>query len=69
MRDRVVLDDLFAMHRPEAVVHFAGLKAVSESVEDPLSYYDVNVGGSMRLLEAMSKASCDQIVFSSSATV
>ena len=69
VRDRAVLDDLFAMHRPDAVVHFAGLKAVSESVEDPLSYYDVNVGGSMRLLEVMSETSCNRIVFSSSATV
>ncbi|PWG16161.1 UDP-glucose 4-epimerase GalE [Salibaculum griseiflavum] len=69
VRDRSILDRLFADHEPAAVVHFAGLKAVGESVEDPLSYYDVNVGGSMRLLEAMSKASCKRIVFSSSATV
>ena len=52
-----------------AVIHFAGLKAVGESVVDPLMYYDVNVGGSISLLRAMSKARCNNIVFSSSATV
>ena len=63
------LDGIFNNFRPEAVIHFAGLKAVGESVADPLKYYDVNVGGSISLLTAMSKAECNNIVFSSSATV
>lgn len=53
----------------EAVVHFAGLKAVGESSELPLDYYDVNVAGSVNLLRAMDGAGCRRIVFSSSATV
>ena len=69
IRDTVALDKIFNMFKPEAVIHFAGLKAVGESVTDPLMYYDVNVGGSISLLMAMSKAECDNIVFSSSATV
>jgi UDP-glucose 4-epimerase len=63
------LDEIFNTFKPEAVIHFAGLKAVGESVAEPLSYYDVNVGGSVSLLTAMSKAGCSRIVFSSSATV
>lgn len=54
---------------PDAVIHFAGLKAVGESTAKPLLYYDNNVSGSARLLEAMDLAGCRQIVFSSSATV
>ena len=53
----------------QAVVHFAGLKAVGESVEQPLRYYDNNVNGTLRLLEAMGECSIQQLVFSSSATV
>jgi UDP-glucose 4-epimerase len=53
----------------EAVVHFAGLKAVGESVAEPLRYWDVNVGGTVRLLEAMAAHGCRTLVFSSSATV
>ena len=53
----------------EAVVHFAGLKAVGESVAKPLRYWDVNVGGTVRLLEAMEEHGCRTLVFSSSATV
>lgn len=53
----------------EAVVHFAGLKAVGESVEDPLSYYSANVAGSVSLIEAMDSAGVRQLVFSSSCTV
>ncbi|MDC0008710.1 UDP-glucose 4-epimerase GalE [Amylibacter sp.] len=64
-----VLDKIFNAFKPEAVIHFAGLKAVGESVADPLRYYDVNVGGSISLLTAMTKAECSNIVFSSSATV
>jgi UDP-glucose 4-epimerase len=69
IRDTVALDKTFNTFKPKAVIHFAGLKAVGESVADPLTYYDVNVGGSISLLTAMSKAECKNIVFSSSATV
>ena len=69
IRDAKALDKIFNDFKPEAVIHFAGLKAVGVSVVDPLMYYDVNVGGSISLLAAMSKVGCDKIVFSSSATV
>ena len=69
IRDSNALDKVFKSFKPEAVIHFAGLKAVGESVADPVKYYDVNVGGSISLLSSMSKAGCDNIVFSSSATV
>ena len=69
IRDTVALDKIFNIFQPEAVIHFAGLKSVGESVADPLTYYDVNVGGSISLLSAMSKAECNNIIFSSSATV
>jgi UDP-glucose 4-epimerase len=69
IRDAHALDNIFNTFTPEAVIHFAGLKAVGESVANPLMYYDVNVGGSVSLLTAMSKAGCNNIVFSSSATV
>ena len=69
IRDSNALDKVFNNFKPEAVIHFAGLKAVGESVADPLKYYEVNVGGSISLLMAMSKAECNNIVFSSSATV
>lgn len=54
---------------PDAVVHFAGLKAVGEAVAEPLRYYTVNVGGSLSLFGAMAAAGCHRLVFSSSATV
>ena len=69
IRDANALDNIFNAFKPEAVIHFAGLKAVGESVVNPLKYYEVNVGGSISLLTAMSKAECNNIVFSSSATV
>jgi UDP-glucose 4-epimerase len=69
IRDSNALSKIFGTFKPEAVIHFAGLKAVGESVADPLLYYDVNVGGSVSLLTAMSKAECNNIIFSSSATV
>jgi len=69
IRDSNALDKIFNTFKPDSVIHFAGLKAVGESVVDPVKYYDVNVGGSISLLTAMSKAECDIIVFSSSATV
>ena len=67
--DSNALDKIFNTFKPDSVIHFAGLKAVGESVVSPLKYYEVNVGGSISLLMAMSKAECNIIVFSSSATV
>ncbi|ETD72636.1 UDP-galactose-4-epimerase [Pelistega indica] len=69
IRDRACLDKIFTQHRIDAVIHFAGLKAVGESVQKPLEYYDNNVSGSITLLEAMRDASVFKLVFSSSATV
>ncbi len=69
IRDRVALDAVFAKWPMSAVVHFAGLKAVGESVTKPLMYYDNNVAGTLTLLEAMQAAEVKKIVFSSSATV
>lgn len=69
VRDGAALDGVFAAFKPEAVIHFAGLKAVGESVAEPARYYDVNVGGTAVLLGAMERAGCNGIVFSSSATV
>lgn len=69
IRDRVALDRAFAEFRPEAVMHFAAKAVVPESVSNPGLYYDVNVVGSLRLLEAMRVAGCRRIVFSSSAAV
>jgi UDP-glucose 4-epimerase len=69
IRDANALDEIFNTFKPDAVIHFAGLKAVGESVADPVKYYDVNVGGSISLLAAMSNSGCNNIVFSSSATV
>ena len=63
------LDAIFESHRPEAVIHFAGLKAVGESETIPLTYYDENVSGTISLLKVMDKYGCKKIVFSSSATV
>jgi UDP-glucose 4-epimerase len=69
IRDRVLLRRLFTAFEIEAVIHFAGLKAVGESVEKPLMYYDNNVSGSVALLEVMAEFGCKRLVFSSSATV
>ena len=69
LRDRAALEAAFAAQPVEAVIHFAGLKAVGESVEKPLLYYDNNVGGSVALLEAMQRHGVKRLVFSSSATV
>ncbi len=69
IRDRAGLDKIFAENSIEAVIHFAGLKAVGESCEKPLEYYDNNIGGTVILCEAMKGAGCKKIVFSSSATV
>lgn len=69
IRDRKALRDFFAQHAIDAVIHFAGLKAVGESVQKPLLYYDNNLVGSIVLFEAMAEAGVKSIVFSSSATV
>ena len=69
LRDRETLEAIFAAQTIGAVIHFAGLKAVGESVEKPLLYYDNNVGGSIALLEAMARHRVRKLVFSSSATV
>lgn len=69
IRDSDLLKSLFAGHTFEAVIHFAGLKAVGESVARPLDYYDNNVAGSLRLFQAMAEAGVKKLVFSSSATV
>ena len=68
IRDQTMLDAVFR-YPVKAVIHFAGLKAVGESVAEPLRYYDNNVAGTLSLLKAMKKHGCQQLVFSSSATV
>jgi UDP-glucose 4-epimerase len=69
IRDRAALEQLIGTHPVHAVVHFAGLKAVGESVDQPLRYYDHNVTGTLTLLEVMAAADLRKLVFSSSATV
>ena len=69
IRDRDCLERLFADHPVSAVMHFAGLKAVGESVAQPLDYYQNNVGGTLTLLQVMAAAGVRSLVFSSSATV
>ena len=69
VRDGAALDQIFQAHRIEGVIHFAGLKAVGESVAQPLRYYEHNVGGTVALLQAMQAAGVHSLVFSSSATV
>ncbi len=69
VRDGQTMGRVFAAHNIDAVVHFAALKSVAESVEHPLAYYDNNVSGTVALLQAMRAAGVRDIVFSSSATV
>ncbi len=69
IRDKAGLDKVFAENKIDAVIHFAGLKAVGESCQKPLEYYENNIGGTVTLCEAMRDAGCKKIVFSSSATV
>ena len=69
IRDRAAMEAAFGAHKVDAVIHFAGLKAVGESVEQPLRYYDNNVTGSVVLCETMQKFGVKSMVFSSSATV
>ncbi len=61
--------EIFSNFVPEVVIHFAGLKSVAESIEEPAKYYDVNVGGTAILVDVMNITGCKNIVFSSSATV
>lgn len=69
MRDREALRGIFTDSKIDAVVHFAGLKAVGESVEKPLEYYENNIAGTLHLLQVMAEYHCNRFVFSSSATV
>ncbi|HEZ0813178.1 UDP-glucose 4-epimerase GalE [Neisseria meningitidis] len=69
IRDREILRRIFTENRIDSVIHFAGLKAVGESVAEPMKYYDNNVSGSLVLAEEMAQAGVFSIVFSSSATV
>ena len=69
VRNRKSMNDLFENHHIDAVIHFAGLKAVGESVAQPLRYYDNNIHGSLVLFESMAEAGVKTLVFSSSATV
>ena len=69
IRDKDLLREVFASHAIDAVIHFAGLKAVGESQENPALYYDNNVVGSLSLVQVMAEAGVKSMVFSSSATV
>ena len=69
IRDRHTLDQIFTQHQIDAVIHFAGLKAVGESQHIPLTYFDHNIAGSLSLVKAMERANVFNLVFSSSATV
>lgn len=69
IRDREGLDEIFKKEKIDSVIHFAGLKAVGESVQKPLEYFDNNITGTLVLLDVMRKNGCKKIVFSSSATV
>ncbi len=69
VRDESLLNQIFKKHNISAVIHFAGLKAVGESVEKPIEYYDNNVYGALVLIRAMRKANVKNIIFSSTATV
>lgn len=69
LRDAEAMADVFEDGNFETVIHFAGLKAVGESVEQPLRYYENNVGGTINLLECMQEYGVHKIIFSSSATV
>ena len=69
IRDGHTLDQIFTQHQIDAVIHFAGLKAVGESQHIPLTYFDHNIAGSLSLVKAMERANVFNLVFSSSATV
>ena len=67
--DKGKLQQVFRDHKIDAVIHFAGFKAVGESVREPLKYYRNNLDSTLTLLEVMEQAGCKKLVFSSSATV
>jgi UDP-glucose 4-epimerase len=69
IRDEEALTKIFAENKIDAVIHFAGLKSVPQSIKEPLNYYDNNIAGTVCLCRAMDKAGCKKLVFSSSATV
>lgn len=69
IRDKAGLSKVFREEKIDAVIHFAGLKAVGESCQKPLEYYDNNIGGTLTLCEVMKEFGCKKLVFSSSATV
>ena len=69
IRDRDILQKIFRENEIESVIHFAGLKAVGESVQKPLEYYDNNINGTITLVDEMRKANVKNIIFSSSATI
>lgn len=69
IRNASAMENIFSQNKIDAVIHFAGLKAVGESVTIPLSYYDTNINGSLTLFQAMAKFGVKTLVFSSSATV
>ena len=69
IRHSETLDTVFKQYKIDAVIHFAGLKAVGESQQIPLTYFDNNIAGSIRLVQAMERANVFNLVFSSSATV
>ena len=69
VRDGAALDGVFARHHIAAAVHFAAYKAVGESTQRPLDYYDNNIGGLLSLCQALTRHNCPRLVFSSSATV
>ena len=69
IRDEEALNEIFAKESIDAVIHFAGLKAVGESVAKPMEYYDNNITGTLVLCRAMRTAGVKNIIFSSSATV
>jgi UDP-glucose 4-epimerase len=69
IRDRVAMHDVFGTEQPDAVLHFAGLKAVAESVAKPFDYFDTNITGTVVLLDAMRASGVRRLIFSSSCTV
>lgn len=69
MRDEEAMTKVFAENKIDAVIHFAGLKSVPQSIKEPLNYYDNNIAGTVCLCRVMDKAGCKKLVFSSSATV
>ena len=69
LRDAAALDKIFTEHKIDCIIHFAGLKAVGESVNVPMEYYDNNINSTLNLCRAMKKHGVNKIIFSSSATV